>query len=70
MYRDTPPDLRWALLSPLTLGRRWLLRAIMPGWLRQPQNYWLKLRRRLRTRGRRTRPTRFISSWLFAGYDG
>jgi glycosyltransferase involved in cell wall biosynthesis len=55
MYRDTPPDLRWALLSPLTLGRRWLLRAIMPSWLRQPKHSWLRFRRllrRLRTRRR------------------
>ncbi len=43
MYRDTPSDLRWALPSPLTLGRCWLLRTITPFWLRQPKKSWLKL---------------------------
>jgi hypothetical protein len=36
MQRDTPLDLRWALPSPRTLVRRWLLRTFAPGWLRHP----------------------------------
>jgi glycosyltransferase involved in cell wall biosynthesis len=43
MLRDTPPDLRWALPSLSTLARRWLLRTIMPGWMRQPKKSWLVL---------------------------
>jgi glycosyltransferase involved in cell wall biosynthesis len=44
MWRDTPADLRWALPSPLTIARRWLLRSFMPRWLRQPKKAWQELR--------------------------
>jgi glycosyltransferase involved in cell wall biosynthesis len=47
MLRDTPADLRWAVPSPLTLVRRWLLRTCAPGWLRQPRKHWAALRQRM-----------------------
>jgi hypothetical protein len=40
MLRDTPADLRWAIPSPVTLACRWLLRTLMPGWLRQPRKHF------------------------------
>ncbi len=46
MLRDTPPDLRWTVPSPVTLVRRWLLRNLMPTWLRQPRKQWIALRLR------------------------
>jgi len=47
MVRDTPPDLRWAVPSGATLVRRWLLRMLMPRWMRQPRKQWIALRQRL-----------------------
>ncbi len=47
MLRDTPPDLRWAVPSPPTFVRRWLLRMLMPRWLRQPRKQWMALRQQL-----------------------
>jgi glycosyltransferase involved in cell wall biosynthesis len=44
MLLDTPLDLRWAVPSPAVLARRWLLRTIMPRWLRQPRKQWAALR--------------------------
>lgn len=49
MLRDTPPDLRWTVPSPIVLMRRWLLRTFMPAWLRQPRKQWAALRPRVRT---------------------
>jgi glycosyltransferase involved in cell wall biosynthesis len=41
MLRDTPPDLRWAMPSPVTWIRRWLIRSFMPRFLRQPRKQCL-----------------------------
>jgi hypothetical protein len=46
MLLDTPQDLRWTVPSPATLTRRWLLRNLMPGWLRQPRKHWAALQMR------------------------
>jgi glycosyltransferase involved in cell wall biosynthesis len=47
MYRDTPSDLRGTLPPMAPFMRRWLVRAVMPAWLRQPRKYWLELRPRI-----------------------
>jgi hypothetical protein len=47
MLRDTPPDLRWTLPSRFTVAGRWLSRAYMPLWLRQPRKQWAALRPRM-----------------------
>jgi glycosyltransferase involved in cell wall biosynthesis len=49
MVLDTPPDLRWAVPSPATVARRWLLRKVMPVWLRQPRKHWAALPLRIRS---------------------
>lgn len=47
MRRDTPHDLRSTLPSPATVAYRWLLRTLMPQWLRQPRKQWVALRPRM-----------------------
>jgi len=42
MLRDTPPDLRWAVPSAASLMRRWLLRVVLPKWIRHPRKQLLR----------------------------
>jgi hypothetical protein len=47
MLRDTSPDLRWAVPSAASLMRRWLLRVVLPKWIRHPRKQLLRASGRL-----------------------
>src|SRR5262249_34917331 len=47
MQRDTPRDLRWAVPSPVTFARRWVLRTYMPWCIRHPRKQWIALQPRV-----------------------